>query len=87
MQAIAPAAAWHRATGELVNDYDFTILDDVFDVTLVNRMCSQSRVEVMQQADVAGVVKAFAFLQESGLRHQRFNLLVAFLSDVRLLRL
>ena len=50
-------------------------------------MCAQSRVEVMQQADVAGVVKAFAFLQESGLRHQRFNLLVAFLSDVRLLRL
>ena len=35
VEAVGPAAAGHEAAGELVDDDDFAVLDDVLDVALV----------------------------------------------------
>ena len=41
VQAVGPAAARHRAPGELVDDDDLAVLDDIVDITLVDRMRPQ----------------------------------------------
>ena len=38
VQALAPAAAFHDAAGELVDDLHLAVLDDVVDVALVERL-------------------------------------------------
>ena len=55
VQALAPAAAGHLAAGELVDDDDLAVLDDVVAVALVERVRSQRLLEVAGQARV-GVV-------------------------------
>ena len=85
MQAIGPAAAGHGAAGELVDDDDLTVANDVFDITPVQRMGAQRRIEVMHQADVGRVVQAFALAQHAALGHQALDALMAFFGDVHLL--
>ncbi len=58
VQALAPAAAFHDATGELVDDLDLAVLDDVVDVLLVERLRLQRLREVVDELDVARVVEA-----------------------------
>ena len=56
VQALAPAAAGHLAAGELVDDDDLAVLDDVVPVALVQRVRLQRRVEVAREPRV-GVVQ------------------------------
>ena len=35
METIAPAAAWHLAAGEGINDHDLVFLDHVFHILLI----------------------------------------------------
>ena len=55
VEALAPAAARHLATGELVDDDDLAVLDDVVAVALVERVGPERLLEVTGQARV-GVV-------------------------------
>ena len=57
VEALAPAAALHDAAGELVDDLDLALLDDVVDVALVERLRLQRLHEVVDEADVARVVE------------------------------
>ena len=55
VEALAPAAAGHLAAGELVDDDDLAVLDDVVAVALVEGVGAQRLLEVAGQARV-GVV-------------------------------
>ena len=55
VEALAPAPAGHLATGELVDDDDLAVLDDVVAVALVQRVGAQRLLEVAGEARV-GVV-------------------------------
>ena len=87
MQAVGPAPARHRAAGELVNDDDLATLDDVLDVTLVQRVRAQRRVEVVQQADVLRVIQAATVAQQACAGEQLLDMMVTDLGQVHLLLL
>ena len=87
MQSVRPAPAGHRAAGELIDDDDFAVANDVLDIAFVERLRAQRRIQVMHQADVGGVVQALAFTQQSGFEHQLLHPLVAFFGQVHLLAL
>ena len=58
VQAVAPAAARHQAAGELVDDDDLAVLDDVVDVALEEGVGAQALLHVVQQRHVGRVVEA-----------------------------
>ncbi len=55
MEAIGPAAAGHEAAGELVDDDDFAVFDDVLDVALVETMRLDGGLDVVLEVPVFGV--------------------------------
>ena len=55
VEAIGPAAAGHEATGELVDDDDLAVLDDVLDVSLVERVGLGGDFDVVLPVPVFGV--------------------------------
>jgi hypothetical protein len=57
VEALRPAPALHDATGELVDDLDLTVLDDVVDVLLVERVRLQRLDQVVDELGVARVVE------------------------------
>ena len=57
VEALAPAPAFHDAAGELVDDLDLVLLDDVVDVALVERLRLERLHEVVHETDVARVVE------------------------------
>ncbi len=57
VQSLAPAAALHQAAGELVDDLDLAVLDDVVDVPLVERLRLQRLDQMVDELDVARVVE------------------------------
>ena len=57
VQALAPAAAFHDAAGELVDDLDLALLDDVVDVALVERLRLERLRQVVDEEDVGRVVQ------------------------------
>ncbi len=87
VQAVRPAPAGHRPAREFIDDDDFAVLDDVFDVPVEHHVRAQCRVEMMQQANIGGVVQAFAFAEQPGLDHQLFDVLVTVFGYVYLFRL
>ena len=56
VEALRPAAAGHLAAGELVDDDDLAVLDDVVAVALVERVRPQRLLEVARQARVGADV-------------------------------
>ena len=52
MEALRPAPSGHLAPGELVDDDDLAVLDDVVAVALVERVRAQGLLEVARQARV-----------------------------------
>src|SRR5262249_10451354 len=55
---VAPAAAWHQASGELVDDDDFAVLHHVVDVAVEDDMGAKRLVQVVEHLHVFGVVEA-----------------------------
>ncbi len=80
MQAFGIAAAFHHAAGELVDDDDLVVLDDVIDVAGEQRVGAQRLVGVVHQRDVADVVER-ALLQQADARQQLLDMLGAFLGE------
>ena len=57
VQALRPAAAFHDPAGELVDDLDLAVLDDVVDVAVEERLRLQRLVQVVDELPVARVVE------------------------------
>ena len=55
VQAVGPAAAGHEAAGELVDDDDFAVFDDVLDVALVEGVGFDGDFDVVLEVPVLGV--------------------------------
>ena len=55
MEAVGPAAAGHEAAGELVDDDDFALFDDVLDVALVEVVGLDGDFDVVLEVPVFGV--------------------------------
>ena len=86
MQPLRPAPAGHGSSGELVDNDHLAITNDVIDVPGEQRVGAQTRVEMMHQHDVAGVVQAFSRLQHARFLEQLFHPLMAFLGEINLPR-
>ena len=71
---IAPAR--HHAAGELVDDHDLAVPDDVVLVALEQRVGAQRLVDVVDDRRVVGVVEA-ALLEGAGLAQHLLHALVA----------
>ena len=76
MQAFRIAPALHHAAGELVNDDDLAVADDVVLVALEQRVRPQRLIDVVHDGDVLDVVERLA-LELTGLAQQRLELLHA----------
>ena len=57
VQALAPAAPFHDAARELVDDLDLALLHDVVDVALVERLRLERLAQVVDEKDVGRVVE------------------------------
>ncbi len=57
VQAVRPAPAGHHAAGELVDDDDLAVLDQVVDVALVEGVGAQRLVDAVEDLHVLGVVE------------------------------
>jgi hypothetical protein len=58
VQPLGPASPFHDPARELVDDLDLAVLDDVVDVALVQRLCLQCLVQMVDELRVARVVQA-----------------------------
>jgi hypothetical protein len=99
VQAVGPAPSRHHAAGELVDDDDLAVLDDVVDIALVERVRPEPLLHVVQDRDVLWIVEVVDVQQPLAggdplLRQRhRFRLLVddeialALLLDLRQLAL
>ena len=76
VQAFRIAAAFHHAAGELVDDDDLAVLDDVVAVLLEQLVGLQRLVDVMHHRDVFDVVE-IAGRQQARRAQQLHHLLVA----------
>ena len=80
VQPIRPAPAFHHAPGELVDDDDLAVLDDVIDVALEDDVGLQRLVEMVDDLSVDDVVKVIGGEQPS-FGEATLDLLVAFLGQ------
>ncbi len=76
VQAFRIAPARHHAAGELVDDDDLAVADDVVLVALEQLVGAQRLVDVVHDGDVLDVVE-LAALQQAGFAQRRFHLLDA----------
>ena len=76
MEAFGIAAPFHHAAGELIDDDDLVVLDDVVLVALEQGMGAQRLVDVVDQTDVLDVVEG-ALGQEAHVAQDLLDLLGA----------
>ena len=81
MQALGPAPAGHGAAGELVDDDDLTVADDIFHVLVEEDVGAQGGVDMVHEHDVGGVVKALAFAEQAKLSQHLLDVLVTLLAE------
>ena len=84
MQAVRPAPARHHAPGKFVDDHHLIVLDDVVHLAPEQRMRTQRRIQMMQQADVGDVVQVAVLRQQSGTHQQLLGGLVSGFGEERL---
>ena len=73
VQAVGVAPAGHEAAGELVDDDDLAVLDDVVHVPLEEVVGLEGGLEVVQDLDVPGVVEVVQVHQLFGMGHAVFG--------------
>ena len=74
VESVGPAAAGHEAAGELVDDDDLAIFDDVLDVALVEGVGLDGDLDVVLEVPVFGV-------GDVADAEQAFDLFPAFVGD------
>jgi len=76
MQAVAVTPSLHGATGELINNDDLVVADDIVDILFKEDMRLQRLVEVMQLFDIDRVIEVFdlqhVFAEGDALLGQRY---------------
>ena len=87
VKTFAPAAAWHQAARELVDDDDLAVLHDVVLVAVEERVRTQGGVEVVHQDDVLRRIERLALLHETALGENLLEMLVTGLGEVDLMGL
>ncbi len=80
VQAVRPAAAIHHAPGELVDDDDLVVLDDIVDVALEHHIGLERLIEMVDDLGVLDVVQVAAD-QKAGLFKQPLGLFGAVLGQ------
>ena len=80
MQAVGVAPALHHAAGELVDDHDLAVLDQVVDVAGEQAMRPERLVDVVDQGHVGDVVE-LGVLEQAGLGEPGLHLLGAALGQ------
>ena len=80
MKAFRIAPAGHHAAGELVDDDDLVVLDDVILVALEELVGAQALVHVVNDGHVLGVVERLA-LEQAGRQQHLLHMLVALLGQ------
>jgi len=76
MQTIRPAPARHGAAGEFIDNDDFTVTDDVFHVAVKQGVRPQAGVQMVEDAQMGGVIQAVALLEQSRFQQHILNLLM-----------
>ena len=69
MQSLRVASSLHHAAGELVDDDDLVVPDDVLGVAGEELVCAQCLVDVMDEPDIVNVVER-ACRHQSGVAQQ-----------------
>ena len=72
MQAIRPAATIHHAAGELVDDDDLAVLDDIVDVAAEHDVGAQRLVHMMHHLGIFEIIEVGA-LEEPGILQQTLD--------------
>jgi len=85
MQTVRPTPAGHGAAGKLIDDDHLAVAHDVFDILVKQGVRSQTGVEMVEHAEVGGVVQAFVALQQTAFHQQILDPLVAVLGQINLL--
>ena len=80
VQALRIAPSGHHAAGELVDDDDLAVLDDVVLVALEQLVGAQRLLHVMHDGHVLGIVEVFA-LQQAGRTEHLFKMDIALLGQ------
>ena len=80
VQPVRVAPALHHPAGELVDDDDLAVLDDVVDVAAEQLVRAQRLVDVVDERDVLDVVEV-GRLQQAGRVQQRLDVLLALLGQ------
>ncbi len=73
MQTIRPATTRHGTAGVLVNDDDLVFLDDIVHVAFEQGVSAQTRIDVVQQADVGGGEQGIVLVQQPLFLEQLFH--------------
>ena len=85
MQSLGPAPPGQCAASEFINDNDFAIGDDVVHVFCEQVVCAQAGIEVVDQVQVLGVVKAVVLLQQPRFDHQLLDIRHPVFGEINLL--
>ena len=84
MQTIAPTAACHETARELVDDDNFTLLDHIVLVAVINVIGAQSSREVVHERNVGRIVKTGTFRDEARACQNSFSIFVTLLGQKHL---
>ena len=87
VQAIAPAPAGHQAAGEFVDDHDFTILDHIVLVAVIQQVATQGSIQMVHQRNIGRVIQRGAFRNQAQAEQNPLGAFMALLGQKNLARL
>ena len=85
MKAFPPTPPCHHTPGELIDNHDLTIANDVINITLKQGVGTQRCIQMMHQTDVANIIETRSLVQQSCFEQHRFGAFVAVFSQKDLL--
>ena len=85
VKAFSPTPPCHHTPGELIDNHDLTIANDVIDITLKQGVGTQCCIQMMHQTDVANIIETRSLVQQPCLEQHRFGAFVAVFSQKDLL--
>ena len=86
MQTFAPATPGHQSSGELINDNDLAFLHHVVLVAVVNVVCAQCCIKVMNQRDIGRVIQRSPFRNQTHAKENALSVFMPLLSQEHLVR-
>ena len=65
VKAFPPTPPCHHTPGELIDNYDLTIANDVINITLKQGVGTQCCIQMVHQTDVANIIETRSLVQQS----------------------